>query len=64
MILPPNVYWFAEQAVGVAEIAEIEQLQEAGAVKFCVNVHAAFALNDAATVHAAPFAVKPANVYA
>ena len=61
---PETLYKLFEHAVGVAVIAVIEQLQEAGAVKFCVNVHAAFALKDAVTVHAAPFAVKPAKVYA
>jgi hypothetical protein len=37
------------------------QLQDAGAVKFCVNVHVASAENDAVTEHPAPFAGSPAN---
>jgi hypothetical protein len=33
-IFPPKEYWLLEQAVGVAVIPDIEQLHEAGAVKF------------------------------
>jgi hypothetical protein len=58
---PETLYKLLEQAVGTAVNVVIEQLQDAGAVKFCVNVHAAFALKDAVTEQAAPFAVKPAK---
>ena len=61
---PETLYKLLEQAVGTAVKVVIEQLHDAGAVKFCVNVHAAFPLNDAVTVQAAPFAVKPAKEYA
>ena len=60
-IFPPTEYWLEEQAVGVAVIPEIEQLQEAGAVKFWVKVQLGVAENVAVTVHPAPFAGNPDN---
>ena len=60
-ILPLNAYRLPEHAVGVAVIPDIEQLQDAGAVKFCVSVQLGVAENVADTVHPAPFAGNPDN---
>ncbi len=60
-IFPQTEYWLEEQAVGVAVIPEIEQLQEEGAVKFWVKVQLGVAEKVAVTVHPAPFAGNPDN---